>query len=170
MMTQPPSIVVCLSASPRAAQKSSRGPSPPSAERNRGTRPCLPKGGVPGSLPLSCSCHCISLQKFAGHLVGQRLPALSLVALVHPSPSWADFGLSRRPLPAAPRRSTTCRRLVPGGGKFPNKQRAAREGASGGCHHYREWRYPRPPPCRAAIPRGGRSWARRRRRGTSRRG
>jgi len=70
----------------------------------------------------------------------------SLVALVLASPAWADSdypaGLfERSPLNDTPLAASR-RGHSPGQAKHPPRVRA-----SGGCHHYREWRYPWPQPC-----------------------
>jgi len=73
----------------------------------------------------------------------------TLIALVLASPAWADpdypAGLfERSPLndtpPAASRQGLII--SSPGQRKNPPRERAR-----GGCHHYREWRYPWPQPC-----------------------
>jgi hypothetical protein len=71
----------------------------------------------------------------------------SLVALVLASPAWADSdypaGLfERSPLNDTPAAASRRGRNSPGQAKNPPTERA-----SGGCHHYREWRYPWPQPC-----------------------
>jgi hypothetical protein len=71
----------------------------------------------------------------------------SLVALVLASPAWADSdypaGLfERSPLNDTPAAASRREHNSPGHAKNP-----VRERASGGCHHYREWRYPWPQPC-----------------------
>jgi hypothetical protein len=70
-----------------------------------------------------------------------------LVALVLASPAWADSdypaGLfERSPLNDTPAAASRRGHNSPGQAKNPPRERA-----SGGCHHYREWRYPWPQPC-----------------------
>jgi hypothetical protein len=71
----------------------------------------------------------------------------SLVALVLASPAWADpdypTGLfERSPLNDTPPAASRPGHNSPGQAKNPPRERA-----SGGCHHYRDWRYPWPQPC-----------------------
>jgi hypothetical protein len=71
----------------------------------------------------------------------------SLVALALASPAWADSdypaGLfERSPLNDTPAGAPRREHSPPGQAKNPPRARA-----SGGCHHYREWRYPWPQPC-----------------------
>ena len=69
------------------------------------------------------------------------------IVLAVASPAWAgpdDYpaGLfERSPLNDTP--AAVSRRHSPLG----QTKNATRERASGGCHHYREWRYPWPQPC-----------------------
>jgi hypothetical protein len=70
-----------------------------------------------------------------------------LVALVLASPAWADSdypaGLfERSPINDAPAAASRRGHNIPGQVKNPPGERD-----SGGCHHYREWRYPGPQPC-----------------------
>jgi hypothetical protein len=69
----------------------------------------------------------------------------SLVALVLASPAWADSdypaGLfERSPLNDMPAAASSRGHNSP-------KQAKSRSREHGGCHHYREWRYPEPQPC-----------------------
>ena len=71
----------------------------------------------------------------------------SLVALVLASPALADSdypaGLfERSPLNDTPAAASSRGHNSPRQAKNPPRERA-----SGGCHHYREWRYPWPQPC-----------------------
>ena len=73
------------------------------------------------------------------------LARAGLVAFVLVSPAWADSdypaGLfERSPLNDTP--AATPRHNSPGQSRNPPRERAG-----GGCHHYREWRYPWPQPC-----------------------
>jgi hypothetical protein len=71
----------------------------------------------------------------------------SLVALVLASPAWADSdypaGLfEHSPVTDAPAAASPHGTSAPGQAKNPSRDRA-----SGGCHHYRDWRYAYPQPC-----------------------
>jgi len=75
------------------------------------------------------------------------LARASLVALVLASPASADSDypaglLERSPLNDAPAAASRRGHHSPGQAKNPPRERAI-----GGCHHYREWRYPWPQPC-----------------------
>jgi hypothetical protein len=70
-----------------------------------------------------------------------------LVALVLAAPAWADSdypaGLfERSPVTDAPAAASPERSPAVGRARSPSRSRA-----SGGCHHYRDWRYPYPQPC-----------------------
>jgi hypothetical protein len=70
-----------------------------------------------------------------------------LIALVLASPAWADSdypaGLfENSPVSGAPSGASPHRSRALDQAKSPAKDRA-----NGGCHHYREWRYPYPQPC-----------------------
>lgn len=76
------------------------------------------------------------------------LARASLIVLALASPAWADpdgypAGLfERSPLNDTPAAVSHQRHNSPRQAKNPPRERA-----SGGCHHYREWRYPWPQPC-----------------------
>jgi hypothetical protein len=75
------------------------------------------------------------------------LARVSLVALILASPAWADSdypaGLfERSPVTDGP--AADSRHPSPALGRTT---RPSRDRARGGCHHYREWRYPYPQPC-----------------------
>ena len=70
---------------------------------------------------------------------------VSLVALVLASPAWADADYPAGLFEHSPVTDGPAAAPHPGSrsvGKAPSK-----DGARGGCHHYREWRYPYPQPC-----------------------
>ncbi|MBV9906400.1 MAG: hypothetical protein JOY52_02430 [Hyphomicrobiales bacterium] len=75
------------------------------------------------------------------------LARVSLVALVLASPAWADSdypaGLfERSPVTDAP--AADSRQPSPAIGQTT---KPSGDRGRGGCHHYREWRYPYPQPC-----------------------
>jgi hypothetical protein len=76
------------------------------------------------------------------------LARASLIVLALASPAWAgpdDYptGLfERSPLNDTPAAASRRGHNSPGQAKNPRRERAG-----GGCHHYRDWRYPWPQPC-----------------------
>lgn len=71
----------------------------------------------------------------------------SLIALVLASPAWAESDYPDGLFEHSP--VTDAPAAVPREGSLPSGQAETPSGdrTSGGCHHYREWRYPYPQPC-----------------------
>ena len=71
----------------------------------------------------------------------------SLVALVLASPAWADPDYPSGLFERSPLNDTSPAASRPGHNSPGQAKNPPTERASGGCHHYREWRYPWPQPC-----------------------
>jgi hypothetical protein len=73
---------------------------------------------------------------------------VSLVVLfVLASPAWADSDYTAGLFESSPLNDTPAAASSRGHNLPKQAKSRPRECASGGCHHYREWRYPWPQPC-----------------------
>lgn len=71
----------------------------------------------------------------------------SLVALVLASPAWADSDYPAGLFEHSPLNDTPAAAPRRGHNPPARARNLPRKRADGGCHHYREWRYPWPQPC-----------------------
>ena len=80
-------------------------------------------------------------------MVSSMFARASLIALVLASPAWADSDYPAGLFERSPLNDTPAAASSRGHNSPKQAKSGARERASGGCHHYREWRYPGPQPC-----------------------
>jgi hypothetical protein len=71
----------------------------------------------------------------------------SIVGLVLASPAWADSDYPAGLFERSPVNDTPAAVSPQRHNSLVQAKNPTRERASGGCHHYREWRYPWPQPC-----------------------
>jgi hypothetical protein len=71
----------------------------------------------------------------------------SIVALVLASPAWADSDYPVGLFEHSPVSDEPAAVSHQGHNSLGQAKNPVRERAGGGCHHYRDWRYPWPQPC-----------------------
>jgi hypothetical protein len=75
------------------------------------------------------------------------LARVSILALVLASPAWADADYPAGLFEHSPVTGTPAAAPRLGSPGLGQTTKPSRDRARGGCHHYREWRYPTPQPC-----------------------
>ncbi len=72
---------------------------------------------------------------------------VSLVALVLATPAWADADYPAGLFERSPVTDAPAAAPPPGSRSVGQTTNPSKDRARGGCHHYRDWRYPYPQPC-----------------------